>query len=133
MSRRKVVIHGADLYGEKLAKRIDHIFDVIGFIDRKADMEGTEKSGVRVWRDIDDMPEKADLILCAVPDFNGQQREYVKRGIPFESILDFRHPHQPEKHILHQCLKIMQSHKYFVGRKPAPSECRHGKDTNCRI
>ena len=104
MSRRKVVIHGADLYGEKLAKRIDHIFDVIGFIDRKADMEGTEKSGVRVWRDIDDMPEKADLILCAVPDFNGQQREYVKRGIPFESILDFRHPHQPEKHILHQCL-----------------------------
>lgn len=45
-----------------------------------------------------------DYIICAMPDFNGQQMEYVKRGIPFENILDFRHAHHFEKHILHQCL-----------------------------
>lgn len=45
MDKRKVVIHGADLYGEKLANRLDHIFDVVGFIDRKSFMQNTQKGG----------------------------------------------------------------------------------------
>lgn len=104
MNKRKVVIHGADVFGEKLAKRIEYIFDVIGFIDRRASGTNTKKSNIPVYRDYQDIEENVDFIILAIPDFNGQQREYVKRGVPFEKILDFRHPYDYEKHILHQCL-----------------------------
>lgn len=104
MMKRKAVIHGADLYGIKLKKRLEYIFDIIGFIDRNADVLNASNREMKVYRDIDDIHEKIDFIICSINDFNGQQREYIRRGIPLDKILDFRHPYDPNKHILHQSL-----------------------------
>ena len=105
MDKRKVLIHGADLRGKKLIERIDSIFDVVGFIDR--DREKTKekiRGKIPCYADISEYKGEMDFILSIVPDFNGLCREYVKRGIPFEKVLDFSHVYDYEKHILHQCL-----------------------------
>ena len=102
MNKRKVLIHGADTNGEKLMRRIDSIFDVVGFIDR--DRTRKLRGGVRVYSDIFEYNGDVDFILCMVSDFNGLLREYMRKGIPFEKVLDFRHIHYYQKCILHQTL-----------------------------
>ena len=78
MDKRKVVIHGADVFGEKLAKRIEYIFDVIGFIDRRASGTNTKKSNIPVYRDYQDIEENVDFIILAIPDL----KRYWISGIP---------------------------------------------------
>lgn len=104
MKKRKVLIHGADTRGLKLAKRIDFIFDICGFIERDCSVRSSVRSDFSCYADLDQFQGKIDFIISTVEDFNGLQHEYIKRGIPFEQILDLRHVHQYEKHILHQCL-----------------------------
>lgn len=105
MNKKKVLIHGADGRGKKLLKRIDCMFDVKGFIERdeqiRMSMKGYE---LPCYRDIQEYTGDFDYIFSIVEDFNGLAREYGKKGITFEKLLDLRHVHQYEKHILHQCL-----------------------------
>lgn len=113
MDKRKVLIHGADNRGQKLVKRIDSIFEVVGFIERDCSIRNAVGGRFPCYADINQYLEEKngngwekgeDFILSVVQDFNGLQHEYIKKGIPFDKILDFRHVHQYEKHILHQCL-----------------------------
>ncbi len=104
MNKRKVLIHGADTRGQKLAKRIDAMFEIAGFIERDCSIRKAVGDAFHCYGDLKEYPGEADFIFSIVEDFNGLQREYMKRGIPFDKILDFRHVHQYEKHILHQCL-----------------------------
>lgn len=105
MSKPKVLIHGADVRGKKLFRRIDHIFEVKGFIERDSRMQKSVEQEIPCYRDIDEyVGEGYDWILSTVEDFNGLLKEYVRKGISFEKVLDLRHVHQYEKHILHQCL-----------------------------
>lgn len=102
--KRKVMIHGADTRAKKLAKRIDQVFSIVGFIDRDKHMLCTSSQSSPVFSDISEYKGEYEFILCMVEDFNGLQREYIKKGVPFEKLLDFRHVHQYEKYILHQSL-----------------------------
>lgn len=110
MDKRKVLIHGADTRGQKLVKRINSIFDIVGFIERDPGIRNAAGSEYACYRDISEFMRDTDgeggidFILSIVEDFNGLQREYMNKGIPFHKILDLRHVHQYEKHILHQCL-----------------------------
>ena len=104
MDKRKILIHGANSYGEKMVKRLEYIFEIVGFVDRKTSLEGTKIGDIPVYRDFEKVPDKIDFIISAISDFNGQQMEYVRNGFPVERILDFRHPYSYEKHVLHQCL-----------------------------
>lgn len=104
MNKQKVLIHGADVRGKKLLRRIDHIFEVKGFIERDRKMQESVGKEIPCYGDISEYPEEIDMILSTVEDFNGLLKEYVRKRIPFEKVLDVRHVHQYEKHILHQCL-----------------------------
>lgn len=104
MNKQKILIHGADVRGMKLVRRIDHIFQIEGFIERDSRMQKSVEKTFPCYSDISEYPGDIDMIFSTVEDFNGLLREYVNKGIPFEKVLDFRHVHQYEKHILHQCL-----------------------------
>ena len=108
MNKRKILIHGAHREGWKIAKRVEYIFDIIGFIDRNAHLQEPLSQQYSSYRNLDEFFEKTsgqfDFIVSTVPDFYGLQSEYVKKGVPFEKILDFVHVYDKEKYILHQSL-----------------------------
>lgn len=104
MEKRKVLIHGADTRGQKLARRINSIFEIAGFIERDASIRSEAGGEIACYADWEQFQGTVDFIVSMVEDFNGLQREYIKKGIPFDKILDFRHGHQYEKYMLHQCL-----------------------------
>ncbi|MFR8069328.1 MAG: TylF/MycF/NovP-related O-methyltransferase [Clostridium sp.] len=115
MDKKKILIHGADVRGKKLARRIDHIFQIEGFIERDGRMQTSVEKMFPCYSDISEYPGDIDMIFSTVEDFNGLLREYVNKGIPFEKVFDFRHVHQYEKHILHQCLANEIQRKAILG------------------
>lgn len=119
MEKRKVLIQGADATGLRLARRIDAVFDVAGFIERDYNIRTAVPESFSCYTDIRKVLqaifEKLDFLISIVEDFNGLQREYVKQGVPFEKILDFRHVHQYGKHILHQTLSNEISYRQVPG------------------
>ena len=56
MDKKKILIHGADVRGKKLARRIDHIFQIEGFIERDGRMQTSVEKMFPCYSDISEYP-----------------------------------------------------------------------------
>ncbi|MDR1613266.1 MAG: TylF/MycF family methyltransferase [Planctomycetota bacterium] len=101
--KKRIIIHGAGNAGRVLAMEIEHIFDIIAFIDRnKATIKsysGTHFAGTPIYRHLDQAKDlEFDFILVTSGDFEGIQREYRNiYGVPENKLVNMRNGYQEGK------------------------------------
>lgn len=107
--KKKVVIHGQYREAYAFAMRIDHIFDIVGFIDPKTQ---AGSKGVIAWdgKPLYSQPEvflnlPHDFILVLDADFDAAKKALtLGAGLAEKKIIRMKNDHQPGKGGLFLCL-----------------------------
>lgn len=106
--KKRVVIHGANLYGQIIAMQMDYIFDIIAIFDRdkKLSMPGGEFCGIPFHNSLDAIRDmEFDFIFVCNIDYEGVWRDYAGfYGIPPEKIVNMHSGIQNAKRRTFSCL-----------------------------
>jgi O-methyltransferase len=101
VKKQRVIIQGAHKFAKVLKMRIDCIFEVIAFIDRKKNIKETMFDGIPILKDYDHFKDfEFDYVFVTARDICGIQRElYQSYSIPYEKIISMQSTHQIEKQV----------------------------------